>query len=126
LHRDDGQSILQWVEWLKGDILAFKSSAEAAPAGSGLDADSFVLILQTEYQREVFEKEGHSFAGIDATHNTTHYVNTSLFTVIVRDRWGHGKQLIICITWQDFDIIHIGHRIPGCLDDFFERKGSHH
>lgn len=98
MHKDDGQSILQWVARLKGDILAFKSSAEAAPAGSGLDPDTFVLILQTEYQREVFEKEGHSFAGIDATHNTTHYMNTSLFTVIVRDRWGHGEQFVIRIT----------------------------
>ena len=32
MHKDDGKSILQWVAWLKGDILAFKSSAEAAPS----------------------------------------------------------------------------------------------
>ena len=28
--------------------------------------------------------------GIDATHNTTQYEGVSLFTVIVRDAWGHG------------------------------------
>jgi len=83
---------------LKGAILAFKRNVKAAPAGLGLDSDTFVFILQTEYQREVFEKEGHSFAGIDATHNMTHYVNTSLFTVIVRDQRGHGEQFIIWIT----------------------------
>ena len=44
-------------------------------------------MIQTKYQKEVFGKYGHTFAGLDATHNTTHYENTSLFTVIVRDRW---------------------------------------
>lgn len=34
--------------------------------------------------------------GIDATHNTTYYENMSLFTVLVRDRWGHG----IPIAWM--------------------------
>lgn len=93
LARDDGQSVLLWVDQLRkdGDLLAFKSSADAVPKDSGLDEDAFVLAMQTPYQREVFEKYGHAFAGLDATHNTTHYVNTSLFTIIVRDRWGHGK-----------------------------------
>ena len=48
-------------------------------------------MIQTKYQKEVFRKYGHTFAGLDATHNTTHYENTSLFTVIVCDQWGHGK-----------------------------------
>ena len=93
LARGDGQSVLLWVEKLRqdGDLLAFKSSTDAVPKDSGLDEDAFVLIMQTPYQKEVFEKYGHAFAGLDATHNTTHYVNTSLFTIIVRDHWGHGK-----------------------------------
>jgi hypothetical protein len=61
------------------------------PKDSGLHEDAFVLAMQTPYQREVFEKYGHAFARLDTTHNTTHYMNTSLFTIIVRDRWGHGK-----------------------------------
>ena len=48
-------------------------------------------MIQTKYQREVFERYGHTFAGLDATHNTTHYENTSLFTVVVHDQWGHGE-----------------------------------
>ena len=93
LHRNDGQSVLQWVDKLRkaDEILAFKSSADPPPENSGLAGDTFVLIIQTRYQKEVFKKHGHSSAGIDATHNTTHYANTSLFTVNVRDRWGHGK-----------------------------------
>lgn len=93
LHCDDGQSVLQWVNelWKSDEILAFKSSADPPPIGSGLESDTFVLVIQTQCQKEVFEKHGHSFAGIDATHNTTHYVYMSLFTVIVWDQWGHGN-----------------------------------
>ena len=85
--------MLQWVECLRkdGEILGFKSSADPAPKHSGLAENAFVLMIQTKYQKEVFRKYGHTFAGLDATHNTTHYENTSLFTVIVCDQWGHGK-----------------------------------
>jgi hypothetical protein len=97
LHPNDGESVVQWVEHLRkaGEILAFKSGADPAPKGSGLAVDSFVLMIQTRYQKEVFEKYGHAFVGIDATHNTTHYENMSLFTVIVRDHWGHGEILLL-------------------------------
>jgi hypothetical protein len=85
LHRDDGQSILLWVERLQrtGDLLAFKSSSDKPPTGSGLEEDTFVLLIQTAYQRKMFRSHGEPFAGIDATHNTTHYQNTSLFTMLV-------------------------------------------
>ena len=65
--------------------MAFKSGADPVPPGSELDSNAFALVIQCPYQKEVFEKDGHSFAGIDATHNTTHYENMSLFTVIIRD-----------------------------------------
>src|ERR1700730_5438171 len=92
LHHQDGQSVLEWVDHLRksGDLLAFKSSSDPPPPGSSLAPDTFALLIQTKYQRDVFHKHGHTFAGIDATHNTTHYENMSLFSVMVRDRWGHG------------------------------------
>lgn len=104
LHRNDGESVLQWVERLHSEreILGFKSSADSAPKDSGLAENAFVLMIQTKYQKEIYEKYGHTFAGLDATHNTTHYENTSLFTVVVRDRWGHGKTNLFsfheCVT----------------------------
>lgn len=94
MDRNDGQSVLHWVERLReaGSLMGFKSSSDPVPAGfEDLWTETFCLMIQTEYQRELFKREGHQFAGIDATHNTTHYENTSLFTVIVRDKWGHGK-----------------------------------
>ena len=65
--------------------MAFKSGTGPVPPGSKLASDAFALIIQCPYQREVFKKDGRSFAGIDATHNTTHYENMSLFTVIIHD-----------------------------------------
>jgi hypothetical protein len=93
LHPQDGPSIMLWAAQLQeeGALLAFKASCDPPPAGSFLAPDAFVLIVQTEYQREMFRKLGHAFMGIDATHNTTHYENVSLFTLIVRDHWGHGE-----------------------------------
>ena len=80
--------------------------------GSGLAVDTFVLMIQTHYQKEVFEKYGHGFAGIDATHNTTHYENMSLFTVIIQDNWGHGEIICYyyCTVWYLMVIY-----IKGCL-----------
>lgn len=97
LAAQDGPSVLEWVAKLReeGHFVSLKCSNEAAPPGSNLDADSFVLIIQTKYQRECWEKYGSKFAGIDGTHNTTHYKNMTLFTLLVRDEWGHG-QLLFC------------------------------
>ena len=95
LHCHDGPSILCWVErlWEAGDLLAFKSSSDPPPEGSGLEAQTFVLVIQTNYQCSIFGHEGHNYAGIDATHNMTHYENTSLFMLLVHERWGHSMYL---------------------------------
>jgi hypothetical protein len=93
LNQNDGEFVLKWVDQLRttGEILAFKSSADPAPVGSGLASGTFVLMIQTQYQKQSFEKYGPAFTEIDATDNTTHYENTSLFTVMVKDYWGHGQ-----------------------------------
>lgn len=86
LHQDDGQSILLWVERLQrtGDLLTFKSSSDKPRTGSGMEEDTFVLLIQTAYQCEMFRSHGESFAGIDATHNTSHYQNTSIYNAGMR------------------------------------------
>ena len=96
LDKNDGESVLHWVEKLResGEIIAFKSSTGAVPDRSALAKDAFVLVIQTEYQKEVYQKWGNEFIGVDATHNTTHYDKMSLFTIMVRDQWGHGEALI--------------------------------
>lgn len=95
LDSQDGQSTKEWVHNLekRGELLGFKGSSDVPPAGSALAPDTFALCVQTKYQRECWNKWGGKFAGLDATHNTTHYQGMSLFTVIVRDKWGHGTLL---------------------------------
>ncbi|KAJ6616308.1 hypothetical protein B0H10DRAFT_2219529 [Mycena sp. CBHHK59/15] len=96
----DGTSVLEWVKKLReqGHFVFLKRSDEAPPSGSDLDPDSFVLIIQTKYQRECWENYGSHFASIDGTHNTTHYENMTLFMLLVRDNWGHGKNL--CMSFE--------------------------
>ena len=50
-----------------------------------------LVIIQTPWQRERWEELGRHYLGIDATHNTTHYQNVLLFTLMARDRWGRGE-----------------------------------
>ena len=51
------QSVIEWVERLRkqGAILGFKSSEDPVPKGSDMAQETFALIIQTEYQREVFK-----------------------------------------------------------------------
>lgn len=88
----DGSLVLKWVEVLRecDCFVKLKASNNAPPQGSGLEPDVFVLIIQTKYQRKYWREHGKHFAGIDATHNTTHYKNMSLFTLLVCNAWGHG------------------------------------
>ncbi|KAJ7064145.1 hypothetical protein C8F01DRAFT_969718, partial [Mycena amicta] len=72
-HRDDGVSTMMAVDALRWPdaVLFFKSRSDAPPASSDLDLDIFILILQTQWQRTMFEKYGRHLLCVDATHNTT-------------------------------------------------------
>lgn len=96
-HRDDGCSVVLWVEELQkeGSLLAFKGTRQPPPPNSGLALDTFVLCIQTPGQRSIFTKYATSFCAIDATHNVTQYANTNLFTVLVRDEHGHGRRRVV-------------------------------
>jgi hypothetical protein len=89
---NDATSIQVWVALIRqdGGEAILKDKLDPPPPGSGLDPESFVLCIQTQFQREQFQRLGCNFVSIDATHNTTHYQAISLFTLIVRDSWGHG------------------------------------
>ncbi|KAJ7611272.1 hypothetical protein FB45DRAFT_760684 [Roridomyces roridus] len=94
LDSNDGRSTLRWVEKLRarGALLGFKSRTDTPPSGSGLDTDTFTLMVQTKWQQTMYEERGGGMLYIDATHNVTMYENLNLTTIIVRDEWGHGKQ----------------------------------
>ena len=122
----NGQWVIQWVEQLQidGAILSFNHSEDPVPKGSDLAQDAFTLTIQTEYQHEVFRNYGHAFSGVNATHNTTYYENTSLFMVIVRDKWGHGD--ISVFKWSYTQHWYKWWRMHSCLDDFIKCYKCYH
>jgi hypothetical protein len=78
--------------------MGFKASSDPPLPLSNLAPDVFVLAIQTPYQRKCYGKWGRQFMGVDATHNTTYYENMSPFTLIVRDRHGHGMPVAFMIS----------------------------
>jgi hypothetical protein len=92
LDPNDATSTRLWVDDLEaeGHFVSYKSKQDLPPDGSDLARDAFVLCIQTEYQLESFCCLGNGFLGIDATHNVTQYKGLLLFTMMARDRWGHG------------------------------------
>ena len=89
---NDAISIQVWISHIQqdGGSAMLKDRLDPAPPGSGLSAEIFVLCVQTKFQVEQFQKLGSDFVSIDATHNTTEYAGLNLFTILVRDWWGHG------------------------------------
>jgi hypothetical protein len=94
LHPEDAISIKLYADQLEaeGANVFYKSKEDLPPPGTilPLPGDAFVLCIQTDFQLDAFERLGNGFIGIDATHNTTQYRDLQLFTIIARDRWGHG------------------------------------
>jgi hypothetical protein len=76
----------------------FKASSDPPLPDSDVEPGAFLLGIQTQYQQKCFRAWGRDFAGLDATHNTTYYAGMLLFTVIVRDRHGHGMPIAWLIS----------------------------
>ena len=92
-HNDNNVILLQvWISNIQqdGGEATLKDKLDPPPPGSELSLDVFVLCVQTKFQKDQFQKLGCNFVSIDATHNTTKYKGMNLFTIIVRDFWGHG------------------------------------
>ena len=89
---NDAISLQVWAANIQqdGGETFLKDKLDPPPPGSGLSSDVFVLCIQTKFQKDQFQKLGSNFVSIDATHNTTEYTGLNLFTIIVRDFWGHG------------------------------------
>ena len=92
LDHNDVISIRLWSTRLQQDSahVILKDKHDPPPLGSSLSPKIFVLCIQTKFQCERFQELSSDFMSIDATHNTTQYVGLQLFTIIVRDLWGHG------------------------------------
>ncbi len=92
LHKEDAISTKLWVDRLKAKNICifYKDKLDPSPSGSKLQEEDFVICIQTAFQADTFQRLGNRFIRIDATHNITQYLDFLLFTIIVRDQWGHG------------------------------------
>ena len=82
LAQNDGQSVLLWVDQLHkdGDLLTFKSSADAVLKNSGLDEDAFALAMQTLIKRRFLRSMGMHLLGW-TPHTTPHTVWAQAFSL---------------------------------------------
>jgi hypothetical protein len=92
LDPNDAQSTRIWVNMLQseGEFVYYKDKQDPPPEGADLASDLFILCLQSKFQKDAYNRLGNAFLGIDATHNVTQYKGILLFTLMVRDHWGHG------------------------------------
>jgi len=92
LNGNDACSTRIWVDnlKLKGNFVHYKDKQDPLPEGSDLADNLFILCIQTKFQKDAYERLGNGFLGIDATHNVTIYKGILLFTLMARDKWGHG------------------------------------
>ena len=96
-HADDHTSVYAWVEEFKKEvynpILYYKPQGVDCPAGNLHNSD-FLLVLQTEFQKDLFLEHGSHVVCMDATHGTNLY-NFQLITILIMDSLGEG----IPVAW---------------------------
>ena len=95
-HQNDAQSVSLAVSELQQEpynpVLAFKVQGRKDDKFPSLPDDAFLLAIQTEFQRDMFQKFGSRIFCIDSTHGTNAY-RYKLITCVVPDHYGHGKKM---------------------------------
>ena len=93
-HKSDPLSVSLLVAELQQEaydpILLFKPQGEKSIAHPNLPTEAFMLVIQTQFQQQLFEKYSHKILCIDATHGTNAY-RFQLITCIVPDEFGKGN-----------------------------------
>ena len=84
-----------------GDAI-LKDKLDPLPQESGLCPDTFVLCIQTKFQKDQFRMLASNFLSIDATHNTCQYTGLQFYTLVVRDLWGHGTLCGVFPLWDNY------------------------
>lgn len=94
-HPNDLMSVCTWVQELKSlpynPIVVFKPQEESSSHTSSgcLTNDTFLLGIQTEYQRDAMQHYGNKIICMDSTHGTNIY-DFLLISILVVDDFGEG------------------------------------
>ena len=127
-HSDDAASVQMMVNELYNEkynpVLHFKPQHIPAPDYPSLPNDVFVFALQTQWQRELYDKFSQAILCIDSTHGTNPY-KFKLVTCIVPDDFGKGIVYVHACTCMYFEwIFHykIMYIRMYCIITFFTTK----
>lgn len=95
-HENDAQSVDQMVRELRAEdvdpVLCYKRQGVEDPAYPKLPTEAFVLALQTNFQRELFDNFASTIVCLDSTHKTNCH-SFKLITVLVPDEYGEGNHM---------------------------------
>ena len=78
-------------------ILLYKRQHKNDKQCPSLAEDTFLLAIQTDFQRQLYEQHAHKVICIDATHGTNAY-RFKLITVTIGDDYGQGKHYYIVLN----------------------------
>ena len=117
-HENDARSVELAVAELQQEsynpVMAFKIQG-CTDKYPNLPQDTFLIVIQTEFQKELYQMYGKSVLCIDSTHGTNAY-KFKLITCMVRDHFGQGtinyNYGLITIA-----IIIIGQPVGWCISD---------
>ena len=100
-HENDAVSVSVIVEELRGEsfnpVLIYKPQGTKDPQYPMLTDDTFILALQTKFQKELYEAHASTILCIDSTHGTNQY-RFKLITCIVPDNYGKGTYVCVYIV----------------------------
>lgn len=92
-HQEDSISVDYLVHELQQEeynpVLLYKPQHKTEPSLPQFPASSFILVIQTKFQMELFKAFSESVVCIDSTHNTNAY-RFKLTTLLVPDEFGEG------------------------------------
>ena len=100
-NQEDAISVDLFVRELQQEpydpILLYKCQHEIDPAYPTLPRESFLLALQTEFQKQLYKDHASKVLCIDATHGTNAY-KFKLITVMVADEYGQGSYMYLSVN----------------------------
>jgi hypothetical protein len=95
-HDDDATSVTMMVAELQQElfnpVVIFKPQDSKDDSHPALQTDSFVLVIQTQFQMELYQKYASTILCIDSTHGTNQY-RFKLISIVVPDEYGKCKFL---------------------------------
>jgi len=98
-HQNDLFSVKIWVEEMRAlgndnPVLYVKFQHEEDPV---FKKDDFVLVLMTQFQREMYLQFGNDIVCIDGTHGLNAY-DFHLYSLVIIDEFGNGVPVAFCFS----------------------------